>query len=154
MKLKCSKCNILLTQDLYCQKVSYDKHRRLTSKSLSKIHTSAHGISYSQQEKRMKKGLFYIKKASPAYNRDFKVHGIQDYFQVVKPSEKRLVVGERSFLEGVIPLFKSGYDCCNYNMGEELFCECGNLLGEMYLDCFEDGSVELRDGGVRRVYAN
>ncbi len=152
MKLKCSKCSTLLTQDLYYQRVSFDKHGYLTKGSLSKIHTSDHGISYSQQEKRMKKGLFYIRKASPAYNRDFEVHGILNYFQVVKASEKRIVVGERSFLEGVIPPFKSGYGCCNYNMGEELFCECGNLLGEMYLDCFEDGGVGLRDSGVRRVY--
>lgn len=72
----------------------------------------------------------------------------------MKASEKRIVVGERSFLEGVIPSFKSGRGCCNYNMGEELFCTCGNLLGEMYLDCFKDGSVELRDGGVRRFYEN
>jgi len=152
MKLKCSKCSTLLTQDLYYQKVSFDKHGYLTKGSLSKIHTSDHGISYSQSDFRMKKGVFYIKKASPAYNRDFEVHGIEGYFQVVKSSEKRLVVGERSFLEGVIPLFKTGHGCCNYNMGEELFCGCGNLLGEMYLDCFEDGSVEMRGGGVRRCY--
>lgn len=154
MKLKCSKCNTLLTQDLYYQKVSFDKHDYLTKGGLSKIHTSDHGISYSQQDKRMKKGLFYIRKASSAYNRGFDVHGIEDYFQVVKASEKRIVVGERSFLGGVIPIFKSGHGCCNYNMGEDLFCKCGNLLGEMYLDCFEDGSVELREGAVRRCYEN
>ena len=152
MKLKCSKCNTLLTQDLYYQKVSFDKQGYLTRGSLSKIHTPDHGISYSQSDFRMKKGVFYIRKASPAYNRDFEVHGIEGYFQVVKASEGRLVMGERSFLEGVIPLFKRGHGCCNYNMGEELFCECGNLLGEMYLDCFEAGSVVLRDGGVRRCY--
>lgn len=77
MKLKCSKCSTPLTQDLYYQGVSFDKHGYLTKGSLSKIHTSDHGIPYSQQEKRMKKGLFYIKKASPAYNRDFDVHGIE-----------------------------------------------------------------------------
>lgn len=152
MKIKCSKCSALLTQDLYYAKVAYDKHHFLTQPSMKKVMTTDHGISYSQSDFRMKRGLFYIKKASPAYNRDFNVHGIPNYFQVVKASEGSIVVGEGSFLEGVIPPFKSGHGCCNYNMGEELFCECGNLLGEMYLDCFEDGRVELREGGVGRCY--
>lgn len=154
MKIKCNKCKTLLTEDLYYAKVSYDKYNYLTKNSMKKVMTTEHGVSYSQNEYRMKKGLFYIMKASPAYNRDFNVHGIPNYSQVVKASEKRIVVGERSFLEGVIPLFKSGHGCCNYNMGEELFCGCGNILGEMHLDCFEDGRVELREGGVMRVYEN
>lgn len=152
MKIKCSKCKTLLTEDLYYAKVSYDKYNYLTKASMRRVMTTDHGVSYSQSEYRMKKGLFYISKAQPAYNRTYSDHGIEGYYKVIKATKNRLVVGERSLLAGVFPLFKSGYGCCNYNMGEELLCKCGNVVGEMHLDCFEDGRVELFEKSVDRCY--
>ena len=152
MKIKCSKCKTLLTEDLYYHKVTFDENNYLTKGSWKRIMTTEHGITYSQSKFRMKKGLFYIMKDRPSYNRTYDDHGIEGYYQVVKATGNRLVVGERSLLTGVVPLFKSGYGCCNYNMGSDLTCKCGNILGEMYLDCFEGGSVELFDGSVDRCY--
>lgn len=37
-------------------------------------------------------------------------------------------------------------------MGEPLICDCGNELGEMNLDCYEDGSVYFYSNRVRRSY--
>lgn len=152
MKIKCSKCKTLLTEDLYYQNVTFDKNNFLTPSSMKKVMTTDHGISYSQSDYRMKRGLFYIRKAVPSFNRTYDYHGIEGYYKVVKATKDTLVVGERSLLEGVVPPFQSGHGCCNYNMGEDLLCKCGNVLGEMYLDCFEDGSVEFKDGSVDRCY--
>jgi hypothetical protein len=152
MKIKCGKCKTLLTEDLYYAKVSYDKYHFLTPSSMKKVMTTDHGIPYDQNDYRMKKGLFYIRKGLPSFNRTYDYHGIEGYYKVVKATKDTLVVGERSLLEGVVPPFQSGYGCCNYNMGEELLCKCGNTLGEMYLDCFESGVVYLKEESVDRCY--
>lgn len=152
MKIHCNKCNKQLTQDLYYVPNKNGTDGYMSHKTFKRVYTSEHGVGYSQQKYRMKKGVFFIEKSKPAYNHNYDTSGIEGLHQVIKRSPDTFVVGERSFIDGIIPDFKSGWGCCNYNMGSKLSCDCGNGLGEMFLDCFEDGRVELHHNKIKRVY--
>ena len=44
----------------------------------------------------------------------------------------------------------SGYGCCNWSLGRILTCDCKQILGEMYLDCYEEGYVKFFNKSVVR----
>lgn len=122
MIFHCSKCSTPLTHPVIEIEVEYINNK-LTEDSVALMYTDEHNVSYSQQTHRVKKGIYV---------------SVGDMF----------LVSDSSVLEGIIPEFKSGHGCCNYNMGESLYCSCGSEIGEMYLDCFEDGIVEFIKGNV------
>tara|TARA_A100001391_G_scaffold141360_1_gene99221 strand:+ start:2400 stop:2918 length:519 start_codon:yes stop_codon:yes gene_type:complete len=172
MKLKCNCCNKQLTQDMY--PVSY-KHYD-TKKVWEKITYTetvdfGDGVTedYIETNRTFKKGVFVLKPVTKKYNwtvldmygyiskleakADHNVSKTDlSYNRTFGGSGKRFIVGKASVLDNIIPPFKSGYGCCNWSMGRKLTCSCGNTLGEMYLDCYEDGVVEFYVNKVDRVY--
>lgn len=142
MHLNCSKCK-----------------KRLTIESLRPVKEKNSYIKeYACEEDKkddfynitMKKGVFYITE----YNKQgwsSKDSGIKGLYQVIK-EKGGIFVSQFSINKNIIPEFKTGYGCCNWNMGQILKCSCGNLLGEMYLDCFEDKSIKFYKKSVDRVY--
>lgn len=164
MKINCGKCNKILTQDLYPISLKTDKHGRLTKETLDKVFevipeyvfdyenmVETNEVEYYKHD-HMRKGIFFVRKGTKHKNWTYEDSGIKGYYKVIKPEPKKIVVSGKSFLEGVIPVFKSGNECCDWSMGQELCCSCGNFLGEMYLDCYEDGCVDLINKNVRRNY--
>lgn len=160
MKLHC-RCGKCLTEDLYPVNPKYDKQGRTTNNKM--FEKSIEEECYTTNENgdpvqeiythhgRFKKGIF-VKLRSHKYNWHAGMSGIEGYFVVVK-KPARIAVPENSILQGIIPPFKSGYGCCNWGMGQELFChECSALLGELHLDCYEDGVVEFLEKAVVRNY--
>jgi hypothetical protein len=115
-----------------------------------------------------KKGVFYIKPAERKYSwiykdvngvdskkeyiEDYGDDGQQHYHRILGGEPQMIVCSQMSVLDGVIPPFKSGYGCCNYSMGRNLVCECGNHVGHMYLDCYEDNTVHFIENKVTRTY--
>jgi hypothetical protein len=114
-----------------------------------------------------KKGVFYVIPRVRRYNwSSLQMHGCSskkqikelygysnlDYYRVLGGEPQMIVCSKLSVLDGVIPPFKRGHGCCNYSMGEELLCECGNNVGHMYLDCYEDNTVEFIEKKVTRNY--
>lgn len=172
MKLKCNKCNKQLTQDMYPVNYKYyDTKKVWDKKTIVETIDFGEGVTedYKSIQKTFKKGLFILKPATKKYNWTVTdMYGHDSKFEAKKDSSvckgdlsyhrsfggvgKRLIVGKDSILEDIIPPFKDGYGCCNWSMGRELLCSCGNTLGEMYLDCYEDGVVEFDIKSVDRVY--
>lgn len=172
MKLKCNKCDKLLTQDMYPVNYKhYDTKKVWDKKTIVETVYFGNGVTedYKGTYSTFKKGLFLIKPATKKYNwtvRD--IYGHHSKFEAKKDSSvgiadlsynrsfggvgKRFIVGKDSILEDIIPPFKDGYGCCNWSMGRGLLCSCGNTLGEMYLDCYEDGAVEFDIKSIDRVY--
>lgn len=164
MKLKCSKCNKLLTIDLRPVKVKW-KYNHLTKhyyvsnpKGVFTYETEVFETfdgEYPESKEvidRMKKGVFYLTKPFK-YNWTPEDSGIEGYYSVHNEKQE-LVVSELSIVEDVIPPFKRGYGCCNYSMGEPLSCSCGSILGEMYLDCYETGQIMFDTKKVTRCYGS
>ena len=142
MHLNCSKCK-----------------KRLTTESLRPIKEDKAFIKeYSSEEYKeedfyniiMKKSVFFIRK-DQKLGWSAKDSGIKGLYQVIK-QKGGIFVSQFSIDENIIPEFKTGYGCCNWNMGQYLKCSCGNLLGEMYLDCFEEKYIKFYKKSVDRVY--
>lgn len=138
MKIFCNKCNKQLTIDLRPVK------KTLINKAFEKIGDDDY-FKY-----KLKKSVFFKEKKS-IYSWKFKDHGIKGYFKIFH-NKSGLVISGNSFLDSIIPAMPSGKGCCNWSSGQHLRCSCGNLLGEMYLDCYEDGTVKLFDNSTRRFY--
>lgn len=85
------------------------------------------------------------------YGWGFEDSGIKGYYKVIHEPEV-LVVPQESVLEGVIPHMPQGYGCCNWSMGQELKCECGRVIAEMYLDCYEMQTVNFLSKQIVRSY--
>jgi hypothetical protein len=157
MKLQCSKCKKTLTEDLYQVKVVWEESRlsgRKLVKNSGAVFDTTGGIVDEDgdvyfQEYKVKRGLFFKRRGDKASANKF----CDDTpAQILKATEDTLVVSEKSVLEGIIPAFISGYGCCGYSMGEPLKCSCGHTIGEMFLDCYEEGKVDFIEKHVDRVY--
>lgn len=144
MKLHCAKCNKQLTHDLY--KVSVSRLNGVVL-NINDIWHKDTECDYPRSD--IKSGLFYETRNRPKENNKWHY---DKPAQIIRKIKSEFVVSEASMCDGVIPPFKSGYGCCNYSMGEPLMCECGNHVGSMYLDCYEDKSVHLIKENVVRVY--
>ncbi|MDK9790621.1 hypothetical protein KJB35_04380 [Vibrio sp. D431a] len=99
----------------------------------------------------MKRGVFYTLKGQ-TYNLTYKDSGLYGYHAVIKERDY-VCVGDSSLLQGVLNENGSNAGCCNFGMGHELKCpSCCLQMGELYLDCFENGTVKLFTESVQRVY--
>lgn len=163
MKIQCKKCNKTLTKDLYLVKVKRDgitggitnlkdiwlkddpEWDYLDWDDDSEEVQEPSSYNYGS----MKAGIFYKLVGIRSYNNKY---CDERPAQIIKSQKDKLVVGRTSIVEGVVPKFKSGYGCCDYSMGEPLICTCGNEVGEMYLDCYEDSSINFHVNKIRRVY--
>lgn len=163
MKLQCSKCSKPLTTDMYQAKVHwfpgwFDNKRILNLGAIYNKDQPIYDYDEEGYEKdqpdRMefgsfRRGVFYMtqgrKKENNKYDEDRPA-------QIVRKRLPMIAVGVSSILDDVIPPFKHGHGCCNFSMGEVMNCTCGNPVGHMYLDCYEDGSVHFIEKGVTRVY--
>lgn len=171
MKLHCHKCNKQLTQDMYM--VPYKDHlsKRVWNKeTYTESWEDTDGILHEDKEVEytFKRGVCYFKPCERKYSWTYKDanqidskkeyvksygdNGGQHYHNVLGGQPAKIVCSEESILEGVIPKFKTGHGCCNYSMGEYLVCGCGNRVGHMYLDCYEDKTVEFIEKNVVRTY--
>lgn len=103
---------------------------------------------YGYEEYNMKSGLFYETKCNLKFNNKY---SDELPAQIVRKEKSQFVVAQGSILDDIIPPFKSGGGCCNWG-GTLLKCSCGNTLGEMNLDCWQDGSVWFIKENVRRSY--
>lgn len=149
----------------------YDTKRVWNKKTIIETVDFGNGVTedHKSTQNTFKKGMFILKPAIKKYNwtvRDMYGHASKleakkdvnvcktdlSYNKSCGGVGKRLIVGELSILENIIPPFKGGYGCCNWSMGRELLCSCRNVLGEMYLDCYEDGVVEFDIKSVDRAY--
>ena len=59
-------------------------------------------------------------------------------------------MSKNSVINGVIPLNPINC-CCNWSC-KPLICECGNEVGIMNLDCYEDGAIRFDLKSVIRSY--
>jgi len=156
MKLCCNKCKKILTTDLRPVKVQWDKWGYIVNKydvfhKKSSKWYDPEGDSHEYYEAgNMKGGIFYETKKEH-YNHTPEDSGIDGYYKVIKKDSK-IVVSGTSVLEDIIPPFKDGWGCCNWSLGKSLECGCGNTLGEMYLDCYEDYSILFNKKSTERVY--
>lgn len=141
MKLFCNRCERRLTKNLYKAKVKW-KHEPFFNLKI----VANRGDVYDGEGK-VKGGLFFIKNEVRKFN-NYNVEPM--VIQSSRPT--MLVVGENSVLDNIIPPFREGCGCCNHSMGGTLTCSCGNTLGKMYLDCYEDGSVRFYEKSVQRKY--
>lgn len=159
MKLKCKHCEKLLTTDLYPVKVIENNSGYYTNlKDIYDKDEPVYEYDFEDEEKEelvgytygnMKKGIFYLIKAERSWNNKWDEDRPA---QIIKKTPTQIVVGQGSILNDIIPTFKSGHGCCNYSMGEVLYCECGNKLGGMYLDCYESKHINFIENNVVRFY--
>ncbi len=159
MKLQCNKCNKVLTTEMYPVKVKYLSMLPYRNKILNlsdifakekEVVEDYDGEEYTEYNfTYMKKGLFYMSKPTPKWNNKYCE---ERPARIIKGTKPRIIVGELSILSDIIPPYYTGCGCCNHSMGEELTCSCGNPLGKMYLDCYEDKTVNFNTERVRRVY--
>lgn len=147
MKLSCSKCQKILTEDLRPFKIKQVAYGMIENWD-DMLDDPADDGDFTQQK--MKAGIFFDYKGC-TFNWTSKDNGMKGYFNVIK-YKPYIGVSEKSILEGVIPPYEIGCGCCNWSMGETLTCECGNKLGEMSLDCWEFGHVDFNPKKVNRVY--
>jgi hypothetical protein len=96
------------------------------------------------------KGTFEIQKKEK-YGWSHKDSGIEGYYVVVHVKD-RILVPLESILENIVPTFIEGYGCCNYSMGHKLKCKCGVHIGDMYLDCYESGTIKLVPKNTHRCF--
>lgn len=157
MKLHCHKCKKILTKDLRPVKVCWKWNPFICQHYIINRKDVYETTEVWDEEYRIpgdsvvvRRGVFYNTPKS-TYNYSYEDSSIKGYYRVIKTSE-RLVVGYRDILKDVVPLFKEGYGCCNWALGAPLKCECGVELGEMHLDCYEDGSVRFNPDKIERRY--
>ena len=154
MKLKCSKCTKLLTTDLRPVKLKYDQDERVKNRKdvweyrISKYYDEEHDEEIWYEFGDMKAGIFYVTKKE-YYNHTPKDSGIDGYYKVIKLKPEMVVSGS-SLLGGVIP--PNPINCCCNWAWEPLKCGCGNVLGTMKLDCYQDYSVSFDIKKVVRCY--
>ncbi len=142
----CSTCKKQLTNtNLRPYKKKY-KRFSYSSKNKDKYNSSSKIV-------KKKKIIFPICKISydDYYNQSFFYKNI---FLKHKNYYKEMVysVSVKNILPDIIPPFVSGYGCCNWSFGEHFKCSCGNVLGKLYLDCYEDKIVDLFFKSVEPVY--
>ena len=161
MKLCCNKCKNILTKDMYY--VPRPKGPPFTNKTWFRVWEGSMSEGYY-----IKDGLFYIKPYEKKYSWTYKDSscvdskkeylesygddGHQHYHSVLGGSPETIICGEGNVLEGIIPPFKEGHGCCNWSNGASLLCKCGNKVGKMYLDCYEEGIVKFLTSNTDRVY--
>lgn len=119
-------------------------------------------ISYTQKNKDkydtrkivIKKKKNIIPTFSVPFDENFNtVFMYNNIFMVTKNKNiKFYCLSSSNILPNIIPPLESGHGCCNWSFGELLSCSCGNVIGKMYLDCYEDSSVELFFKHVEPVY--
>lgn len=132
MKIFCIDCNKELTKDIY----------------LSKNNIIIEERPESYRDFIFKKGTFKVHKKQPAINNKY---DDKKPAQILKKSQKKIEISVNDFILEIPPM-PNGYGCCNWSFGAKLHCSCGNLLGYMYLDCYEPKSIELIDKNVIRKY--
>ena len=71
--------------------------------------------------------------------------------QIVRGQPAVISVAEEDVVLEIPPMIK-GYGCCNWSFGSKLKCSCGNTVAMMYLDCYEDKSVDFIEDNVVRSY--
>lgn len=148
MKLHCHKCKKQLTESLvYIPLKVANLDGDAVWLNEKKIFNYEDLGDYT--ERKMKQGIFYISKKEPAF---INKYADDEPAQLLPKIDPMLVVGKKSILSGVIPEFERGYGCCDYSLGEPLFCACGVHLGKMFLDCYEDEYIEFYPNKVDRNY--
>ena len=176
MKINCNKCNKQLTKDLYQVPYKYFNSEYGMSRRVWDKETyvekweDADGELHENEETNysFKRGIFIIKPkvrryswtykdtsgvdSKQEYIKEYGDDGGQHYHRVIGGDPQVIICSGDSVLEGVIPKFKRGYGCCNYSMGHYLKCECGNTVGHMYLDCYEDNTVSFIEKKIMRTY--
>ncbi len=142
----CSKCKKPLTDsNLRPYKKKYKRFSRKI-KNKDKYNNTQKTIKY---KKIISPVVFFP--FSEYYNDVFFYHNI---FLKNKNHDKKTVysLSVKNILPDIIPPFISGYGCCNWSFGEIFKCSCGNALGKLYLDCYEDKSIDLFFDSVDSVY--
>lgn len=167
MKLQCHKCQKNLTVDLLPVK----SYRKMFEYEWGVDHIDMEGdVYYDWIKSPNPRRVVFVNKTKPYawtwkdyLGVDTKQEAIDFYgekeanlafsmYNMIKSNPAHFIVHEDDMVEGVIPPFEEGGGCCNWSLGELLECECGTVLGEMNLDCYEDQTVHLYENSVRRVY--
>lgn len=129
MQISC-RCGRVLTNDL----------------CLTKNTNESYFEGYEKDKHR--KGFFSINNRIPAFNNKWS----DDHpAQIVPERPKTMSVSVEDYLLSIPPM-PSGYGCCDWSMGAKLHCSCGRLIGFMYLDCYEDKSINFIHKSVIRNY--
>lgn len=156
MKFACNKCKTIFTNDIRPVKVKRDQQGYITN--LYDVYYKVVNKYYDSEEDEkvygnFRKGIFYLSKGYTCNNdisADECPSQIGKYFRVIKkPSE--YIMSAEDLVEGTIPPNPKNC-CCNWS--SHLFeCKsCGEYLGLLHLDCYEDYSVSLNVKKVERVY--
>lgn len=136
MKIVCKKCNLSVT------------NKDLMPIQMKRGYIQKDNTDHPQTI--VRPGSFFIeRKTKTAWN--FEQHEIEGYNITIHRPEA-LVISKFDVNEDIIPVFKEGYGCCDYGFGEKLHCTCGNLIGLMSFDCFEEHALRVLPKQVRRVY--
>lgn len=156
MKLHCSKCAKQLTTDLYKVKVSWQDNDIFNWWKVFE-REPAYDIDEEGNETYkvlgytcggMKSGLFVMSLPVKKYNNKW---DDKRPAQILRKVPSKIVVGKGSVFSELIPPYYEGCGCCDHS-GTEWVCECGNELGHLYLDCYQDNSVHFHQKAVRRSY--
>lgn len=138
MKLKC-KCGKILTKDLRMKKkLSFEK---------GNIYPKGYFLEY---------GSFISLKKEKIYH-NLKKTGYYDFYTFNGNETKtfhhyeKILVNKNDLIEDIIPEFKEGFGCCDWSM-EDLYCSCGNFLGEMNFDCYLLGTMDFKQKNIIRLY--
>lgn len=136
----CSKCKKELTSDLY----------QLRKKEEPIDHVYAFDSStnrYELESVSFKENVFrYSPKSKQIFTDP------DDGYYKVFHEPATYSVSRYSVLSGIIPPFTEGSGCCNFSSGHELKCSCSNVIGKMFLDCYEDSRVDFIAKNVDRKY--
>lgn len=124
MIIKCNKCLTPLTTDLYP-----------TKHWITVFDIDTGGYCYIQE------GTFVNGDLS-------KGHWGHRYTKSIKSRE--IYINPKNYLLP-IPEFKEGLGCCNIS-GLRAVCSCGNELGYLNLDCWQDKHVGFYETSVTRSY--
>lgn len=156
MRFHCHKCNKVLTQDLYPasawnKKIITEEYEIGIDTGETEfvdeiVYELPFGTYQTKHYLQKRKGHTRVSYLDPNFFDN-------NYATPYRLKNLRTaLVGETSFVEHVIPPYRTGCGCCNWSMGDDLYCQCDTLLGFMYLDCYEDKVVELIEGNCKRTY--
>lgn len=140
MILCCSKCKKELTTDLYPLPKKEDPYDRIYVFETNYMRYDVESITFKENV------FLYSSKTTQTYTDK------DDGYYAVFHNPAVYFVSSESVIDGVIPKFTYGSGCCNYCGGHELKCSCSNIIGKMYLDCYEDQRIEFLANKVDRKY--
>jgi hypothetical protein len=65
--------------------------------------------------------------------------------------KKLLCVSREDFVEGFLLEYQYGWGCCDISH-KDVICECGKVIGDYSLDCWQTRTVDLFENCIRREY--